>query len=484
MPAVYPFRAVQFKKGGGAAMAIGSGGSKNAGNMIKEAALDISSAVSPPYDVLDARGKHALLMKDQHNIVAVDLPHVPPKELGPPEAYQNAAEMYREWLRDGTLWHREEPAMFAYRQSFRSSASAADGPIGKPYQRCGMACTVDTVPFGPRPGGGILPHEETFSGPKEDRMALMKATRTQLSPIFGLFADESGQATALLHELMASRPPDLKATTAQTTRGGGTILHEVWTITDPDTIKRYQDALAGEDVFIADGHHRYTTGLNYLKQLESQGEIPPPDHPARRCMIVLVGMSDPGLVIWPTHRVLGGMRNYSLKNFLSAVESSGLFTLKELGPDLTKMEPALLGAKEPNTVGLFDYETRMCYLATPSRSDPLAERFPEKPKAWRELAVSIIQYTLVEQICQPHLNAGDQVRWAFPHTIDEVLQIGLGRETGAGGGEGFKAQLAIIVRPTPLEAVRAVSAAGELMPQKSTFFYPKLATGLFINPLE
>lgn len=485
MPAVYPFRAVQYKKGGGAAHPIGSRSGQDiapTGANIKEGMMDLSSAVAPPYDVLDARSKQALLSKDQHNIVRIDLPHTPAKELGPPSAYEQAGETYREWLRKGILGQRPEPVMFAYRQTFRSAASAADGPIGKSYRRCGMCCTVETVPFGPREGGGILPHEETFSGPKEDRMALMKATRAQLSPIFGLFADESGTATRLVHDVMASREPDLKATTADP---GGGILHEVWTINDGPTIEAYQKSLAGEDIFIADGHHRYTTGLNYLKELEANGRLPT-DHPARRCMMVLVGMSDPGLVIWPTHRVLGGMRDYTIDKLVKAAQEAG-FEVRPLGSDLTQVEPALhdesqAGAR--NVLGFYDYESRSCFIATLKVRDPLAERFPSKPREWRGLDVAIIQYLLVEQICQPKLNAGDSVRWAFPHTIDEVIQIGLGRETGAGGGSSFKAQLAVIVRPTPLDAVKAVSRANELMPQKSTFFYPKLATGLFINSLE
>ena len=117
------------------------------------------------------------------------------------------------------------------------------------------------------------------------------------------------------------------------------------------------------------------------------------------------------------------------------------------------------------------------------RSDPLATRFPNKPRAWRTLDVAIVQYSIVEEICQAKLNGGRAVKWAFPHTVDEVLAIGKGAETGAGGGSGF-AQLAVVVRPTPLEAVKEISRAGVLMPQKSTFFYPKLATGLFVNALE
>ena len=129
-------------------------------------------------DVLDKAGKDKLVSGNDKNIVAIDLPHTPAKELGPSEAYAGAGETLCSWLESGDLTRRETPAMFAYRQTFEFR--------GEKYQRCGMACTVETQPLGPRDGGGILPHEQTFSGPKEDRLALMKATATQISPIFGL----------------------------------------------------------------------------------------------------------------------------------------------------------------------------------------------------------------------------------------------------------------------------------------------------------
>lgn len=446
MPAVFPFRAVQFQHGKG----------------------DVSALVAPPYDVLDSAGKARLLAKNGANIVGIDLPHTPAKELGPPSAYAKAASDLSHLLSNGTLTRHSAPVMFAYRQTCTTE--------GKTFQRSGMACTVETVPFGPRAGGGILPHEETFSGPKEDRMALMKATATQLSPIFGLHADDKGLATALLHKVMKSRSPDM---TARTDEG---VLHEVWTISDSATINAYRDALAGEDVFIADGHHRYTTGLNYLKALEEKGSVPA-DHPARRCMIVLVGMSDPGLVIWPTHRVLGGMTDYSWGKFAAA--AGGLIRHEPVAGGLRGLSAALESRSDlgEQRFGLYDFATESAVIAVPSSSDALAQRFPEKPKAWRELTVAFCQYVIVEQICQAKLNSGNAVKWAFPHTIAEVEEIGKGAETGAGGGRGF-AQLAVVVRPTPLAAVRDVSRANQLMPQKSTFFYPKLATGLFINPLS
>lgn len=444
MPAVYPFAAVQYQRGSG----------------------DVSPLVAPPYDVLDAAGKQALLTRDARNIVAIDLPHTPAKELGPPSAYEGAATKYSEWLKSGVLARGAALAMFAYRQTFK-------GADGATVQRSGMAVTVDAVPFGPRPGGGILPHEETFSGPKEDRFALMKSTRCQLSPIFGLFADETGAGTRVVKAAMNGRPT-LTATTADGT------LHEVWTVSDAQTIKAYQDALSGQDIFIADGHHRYTTGLNYIKHLEAQGTVP---QAAKRSMMVLVGMSDPGLVIWPTHRVLGGMKDYSLDAFIAGAK--GLLNIQSAGTDLKALESAMAKTAKAagSALGIYDFASKRCLIATLAAADPLKSRFAGKPREWRELDVAITQYLIVEQICQAKLNGGQNVKWAFPHTIREVEDIGSGAETGAGGGAGF-AQLAVIVRPTPLEAVRAVSRANELMPQKSTFFYPKLATGLWLNPLE
>jgi uncharacterized protein (DUF1015 family) len=446
MANVYPFRPLQFLGGVG----------------------DASPFVAPPYDVLDAQAKADLLRKDRRNIVGIDLPHTPAKELGPQSAYDAAARSLAQLIEEGTLSHRLTPAMYAYQQTTRTPSGVS--------RRRGMAVCVDAMPFGSRPGGGILPHEETFSGPKADRMALMQATRTQLSPIFGLHPDANGAATRQIEQMISRRTPDI---TAQTSEG---VLHEIWTVESPSDIAAYQNSLADEDIFIADGHHRYTTQLNYIKLLEDQG-LCPPDHPARRCMMVLVSMSDPGLIIWPTHRVLGGMKGYTFDAWLAA--ASKHVAAHAVSGGLDQVEKSLAGRSDlgPLRFGLFDFATGRGAVASPVSPDPLAALFPGKPPAWRSLSVAYLQHIIVEEICQKALNEGAPVRWAFPHSLAEVAQIGSGAETGAGGGTGF-AQLALLVLPTPLDAVREVSQAGELMPQKSTFFYPKLATGLFMNPLE
>jgi len=447
MPAVHPLRAVQYHQGNG----------------------DVSKLIAPPYDVLDLAAKDALLKADTHNIVGIDLPHVPAKELGPKDAYENAGKSYRAMLESGILSQRDTPAIFAYRQTYTFE--------GESLQRCGMVATLDTVPFGNRDGGGILAHEQTFGGPKEDRMALMKALECQSSPIFGLHHDENGSAVKLIHEVMNSRDPDMKA------EMGDGITHEVWTIDDDATIARYRSALDGEDVFVADGHHRYNTAINYLTELEANGDVPA-DHPARRTMFVLVSMSDPGLAIGPTHRVLGGMEHYEIEKFIEVAQ--GLLNVEPIDNDpqtFGSQIDTLAEREGTNAFGIYDYATGLCFGAWPAVSDPLEIQFPKQSKAWRNLDVAIIQHMIVEEICRPELNNGDPINWAFPHSIDEVLAIGKGEETGSSIAGGGKPQLAIIVRPTPLEAVRDISRAGELMPQKSTFFYPKLATGLWLNPL-
>lgn len=447
MPGVYPFRAIQYRAGSG----------------------DVSDLVAPPYDVLDADAKARLLGRDPSNIVGVDLPHVPAKQLGPKEAYEAAASSYQNMLATGTLAQRDTPAMFAYRQTFTFE--------GKSYQRCGMACTIDTVPFGARDGGGVLPHEQTFGGPKEDRLALMRSTRCQLSPIFGLYADDDGEGARVVRDAMESRQPDMTADL------GDGVTHEVWTIEEGPVTKAFQNALAGQDVFVADGHHRYNTALNYLNDLQKSGSLPQ-DHPARRTMFVMVSMADPGLAIGPTHRVLGGMADYSMDRFIEA--SAGLLHVEAIDNDPRTFEKQiefLADREDTNVFGLYDYATGLCFAGWPAIPDPLEDQFPDKPAAWRSLDVAIVQHLIVEQVCQPELNNGDPVRWAFPHTIDEMLALGRGVETGSSIEGGGRPQLAVIVRPTPLDAVRDISRAGELMPQKSTFFYPKLATGLFLNPL-
>lgn len=421
---------------------------------------DLSKLVAPPYDVLDETGKAALLARDERNIVAIDLPHLPPKTVGPPETYARAAEVYRKWLADGTLTRRTSPALFVYTQTYTVA--------GTTHCRKGLIANLPVQSFGPAADGtgGIFPHEQTFSGPKEDRLRLMRATQCQLSPIFGLYSDAESQVGDRLAAVMDAGPADFVANTDDGTR------HEVWIVDAASSLSSFVEALAGRDVFIADGHHRYTTALNYREELRASGN--PVPQSAQRCMFVLIAIEDPGMIVLPTHRLLGGMADFSFARFASA--AAGQLKIDRFGGDLAALE-AVLPDHGPHAIGLYDATAAggdQLWLATTVDADPLAPAFPEATKAWRNLDVAIAQHLIVEQICEPTFCPdGGKVAWQFPHTLDELVQ----------GGRQGKGQLGLVMQPTPLEAIGQVSEAGELMPQKSTFFYPKLATGLVLNPL-
>jgi uncharacterized protein (DUF1015 family) len=407
-----------------------------------------------------------LLDGAEQNIVAIDLPHLPPKTVGPDETYARAGQTYRAWLDAGVLVRRDRPGVFVYRQSY----TPANEP-GRTLRRLGAIVNVGVQPFGPSPDGhgGVYPHEQTFSGPKADRLKLMRATRAQLSPIFGLYSDADQR---VLGELVAITrgEPSVFGTTA-----GDGVLHELWDVDDPSASARLIDVLSDRDIFIADGHHRYTTALNYRDELADANGGLAGSHRANFCTFVLVALQDPAMRVLATHRVLGGMAGFDFDRFVEAAR--GRLRIEPFaGIDATQLADALAAAG-PHAIGLYnpDRPEAPLAVAVTCDDDPLAADFPDRSRPWRQLDVAIVQHLIVEQICQPTFCAdGAEVRWHFPHSIEQLRSL-------ADGPDG---QLGLILRPTPIEAIGQVSQAGELMPQKSTFFYPKLATGLVINPLE
>ncbi|MHC4089576.1 MAG: DUF1015 family protein [Planctomycetota bacterium] len=248
---------------------------------------DLSNVIAPPYDVLDQSDKEALLSRSDHNIVAIDLPHIPPKSAGPPEVYQRSAQMLDGWLESGALVRESQPALYVYHQVFEHD--------GKRYTRRKFIARLRLVPFSE---GIVLPHEQTFGGPKEDRLALTKATRCNVSPVFALYTDPQdavGQALARI----TSRQPEVVATTDD-------VENRLWVITEAAVTEAVTAVMAEKRIFIADGHHRYGTALNYRQFVTGQSGALPGDHPANYVMVVLGSMDDPGSLILPYNRVLVG----------------------------------------------------------------------------------------------------------------------------------------------------------------------------------
>lgn len=428
-----------------------------------KAGKDVSALIAPPYDVLDEISKPALLRQDATNIVAVDLPHLPAKAVGPDETYRKAGEQYRDWLSKGVLTRLDRPAVLLYQQTYTVGS--------RTFKRRGIIANVRVQDFGPAAdgAGGVHPHEQTFASAKEDRLKLMRETSAQLSPIFGLYSDPHSSIKSTLDRLIDSKPASFQGTTAN-----DHVLHEAWIIDDHPTIAQLVGLMHGVDIYIADGHHRYTTALNYRKELEArQGSSLPANHPATGCLFVLVAMQDPGMIVLPTHRVLGGMQDFSIDR-LRAVAGDKLRIERFQGSSLAALEQALPRAGH-HALGLYsprDPQGDM-WIATTPTADPLQAMFPSRSQAWRTLDVAIVQHLLVEQLVEPAFCGGQKVAWKFPHALPEFESL----------SKQQSYQLGVMLQPTPLESVRLVSEAGELMPQKSTFFYPKLATGIVINPL-
>jgi uncharacterized protein (DUF1015 family) len=315
--------------------------------------------------------------------------------------------------------------------------------------------------------GEVVPHEKTYKGPIEDRMKLMHATHMQLSPIFGLFSDQRNEITNLLYKNLGR--PNLSGTLDG-------VQNDLWTITDSDIETQVIDLMKHRPVYIADGHHRYTTALQYQKEAmeEAAGGKLPPGHPANWCMFVLVGMQDPGLLILPTHRLIGGLSGFDVEAFRGALGKN--FEITESGLDANKLPEFTegLGAHEVHTFGLFDGKTRKLYTLKLKNLDVLRALEPNQSEAWRRLDVAILQRYLLDEVLQPKFAGGKEL--AKGYTADAA--------TIAPQVDGNHYQIALMLRPTPLQALEELGKHKEVMPQKSTYFFPKLATGMVLNSLD
>lgn len=394
---------------------------------------DISAHIAPPYDVLDQTDKDALLGSSADNIVAIDLPHIPPKSAGPQDVYGRSATRLDEWLQRGTMIREPKPALYVYHQRFQHEQ--------RPHTRRMFIARTRLEPLS---SGAILPHEQTFSGPKADRLALMKATRCQLSPIFGLYTDPHDRIGSAFGDI-TDRPPDVTATMDG-------VENRMWIVTDRAVIDAVSTAMAEKRIFIADGHHRYGTAVMYRDWLrERAGGALPDDHPANHVMFVLASMDDPGCLILPYHRALADV---------------DIAALCDAWAPGTSPAPTTDAAD----IVLYDGRTeRRAALVFTNRS-VLSDLEPGRCAAWYDLDYAYLHRYLIDELLRNRSPEAPAV-----HYLKSADDARLAARDLNG--------VALLVNATPMAQLRAVSEAGELMPQKSTYFFPKLATGLVIHPL-
>ncbi len=407
---------------------------------------DWSKLISPPYDVLDEQDKAELLQRDPHNFVAVDLPHVPPKEAGPDEAYARAAETFRQWIDEQAIVREDEPALYIYHQAYIHG--------GQTYVRKMFFARMRIEAFGQ---GTVYPHEKTFGGPKEDRMKLMQATRCQLSPIFGLYSDADNAVSAILD--VRNTDPDASATMDE-------VENRLWICQDADAIAQVQETLASRAVYIADGHHRYGTALNYRDALSDL----PEDHPARFILVGFCAMEDPGCLILPTHRVISDFGDVKPGAILAALDEGLKTTTAD--PNVTSVDQ-LVANDAPHDLAIYMAAGDRFYTGTFTQRDALNKLAPDHSAAWRELDVAYLHRLLLDELVTGKAMGGTAPKTQYIKSAEKAVEIA--RSSGG---------IALLCKACSMEQLRAVSEAGDLMPQKSTFFYPKLATGLVVHAVE
>ncbi len=381
-----------------------------------------------------------LLAGDAYNIVAVDLPHVPPKQVGPDEAYRAAAERLDEWKSAGLLIQDDKPAIYAYQQTYEWA--------GKTHTRNTIIARVRATEF----GKDVIPHEKTFAGPKADRLKLTEYTQTQLSPIFGFYNDPGGAVSAILQSEIDGEPDAAGSL--------NDVTEKLWVISDEKIVDSVASALRDEPVFIADGHHRYTTALNYRNSL---GEIAH-DHPANYVMFVLAAMDDPGLIVLPTHRIIRRLNGFDLEKFVA--DTGDVMDYEPVRPKASDVTDADAFLKPFGRHAMAMVGRDGAYVGRLKDISVMKDLAPDEIDAWRDLDVAILHRLVIENFL------------ADFRTDDTSTDYTADGSAALSAAES--ADLVVLLQGTPIEAVRQIALAGAVMPHKSTYFYPKLATGMVL----
>jgi len=433
----------------------------------------LSDVVTPPYDVISPEFQDELYKKHPANFIRLELNRDEPGDNEQSNKYTRAGKFLRNWRQEGVMQIDPDPALYVYHQTFTVGQAS-----GLPAQtRRGFMTRVRLERFGE---GKIYPHEETHSGPKADRLSLTKATRANLSQIFGLYPDPENAAQNLLESAVAGQTP----LTATDHLG---VVHRMWPVTNVKTIADVAAILDPKPLFIADGHHRYETACNYRDWLAEQGPLDA-NHPANFVLTQCVSMSDPGLLVLPTHRVFRGLKPITsdlLQSRLGAAfETRTIAKGADRAPNLWEdLEIADDQSRLAFYTAADDTWTHAAITSEGRRR--MAELASEHSTDWQGLGVSILHRLVMETL----LRHKELPKPMYVHSSEEVaeaLRTGdkAGRDATGQMGTGGRFELACLVMPATVDHVRAISEHGERMPAKSTYFYPKLLGGLVVHPLE
>jgi len=407
----------------------------------------LGAVASPPYDVIDAAERAALLARSPYNAVAIDLP-VPFDPADPAsrpvgDPYEDAARLIDSWRAEGVLVADAEESVWALSQDYTA-------PDGTRHTRHGVLCRVRVEDY---ETGTVRPHERTHPGPLRDRLELTRATRLNLSPIFSLSTEDPWP---LVEPALSAEP------WGEVTDPDGTV-NRVWKVSDPAVVAAVVDRLAGAPLLIADGHHRYETARAYRDEIGGDG-------PWSYTLMALTGLDDPGLTVFPTHRLLSGFSHDPARceRLLAGLEE--LFEMTEIPRE--ELDPA--DAEGVGVFGLFDAADGSSRRLRLRDTAELDRRLAGKPEAYRRLDSAILETLVLEGLAglsEEDITERRGLEYAksVPAAVEMVA-------------DGIY-DLAFILRPVPIEQVRAIAATDENMPPKSTYFFPKVMTGFVFSPV-
>lgn len=400
----------------------------------------LKQVIAPPYDVISPEYRQVLAHRSASNIVHIDLPE------GGDDRYDNAAVIYNEWCEEGILIRDTLPTIYIYEQEYDYN--------GRHFTRTGFIALLKLEELGK---GVVFPHEKTLSGPKKDRFDLMTACKANFSSIFGLYLDPEDRVKTIANEYKQGMPMESAVDDDK-------VKHSVWKLTDKDAIQDIQKFMKDKAIYIADGHHRYETALLYRdtmreKNNDHEDEVKPYDY----VMMTFVNFFDSGLLILPTHRVVSVPADFDENDFIKNMTDFNITPLS--GPEAT--EEFLQSHDEPGTMVMLTANGTYGLLLD---QDLLESLHP----VYRNVDTYLLQKNILEK----NLGMSEEQILAkkgiyFYQTQQEILN-----HIAKNGGIGF------VLKGVTIDAMRQVSESGLVMPQKSTYFYPKLITGLVLNELE
>jgi uncharacterized protein (DUF1015 family) len=446
MAEIVPFRAVRYAATRGRALA---------------------QLLAPPYDLVSLEQRDELLRRSPYNIIHVTLGEDRPGD-GPATTnkYIRAGDCWRSWLEQGILRRDPTPALYPLEQSYWA-------PDGRNLQRRGFMAAVRLHEF---KEGVIVPHEKTLVAPKADRLEVIKAVKANLSPIFGLYRDDAGVTARALDAVASTEPA------AETDSDDG-VHQRLWRADDPAVVAPLQELLAKQRIFIADGHHRYETALVYRRMLDEQSPGLPADGGHHYILMFLCPMNDPGLFLFATHRLVFGLKDFSLTAFLEKL--SRWFRIETLAEDARRpvgraWAVSKLGehaGKSTTFLMLSAEDGRARIVTLRDDVDLSAAGLPSNE------TLAALDVTVLHSVVLQHLLG------LSPQAQEKQENVTYARDAGEAVSRVLSGehQLGFLLNPTPMWQVEAIGEAGETMPQKSTLFYPRLQSGLAmreVNPRE